>query len=175
MTAEATGVFFYVFPGVAATATLTFSAINAVAPETTAPNAAVYGSLLNVGLAFGFGIAYAIITSASVSGGHFNPAITIAFTIFQGFPPLKAVRYIFAQIFGAFVAGLFIYGMYHQQFAAYKAAGVPAGTLIGVFCAYPGETQTLGSVCIISFATYQTRLTISSCSSLNSSSTHSLV
>lgn len=146
MAAEATGVFFYVFPGVAATATLTFSAIDAAAPNTTAPNAAVYGSLLNVGFAFGFGIAYAIITSAHVSGGHFNPAITIAFTIFQGFPPFKAVRYIFAQIFGAFLAGLFIWGMYHQQFETFLAAGVPNGTLIGVFCAFPGETQTLGYV-----------------------------
>ena len=73
MLAEATGVFFYVFPGVAATATQFFAIANAAAPGTTEPNAAVFGSLLNVGLAFGFGIAFAIITSASVSGGHFNP------------------------------------------------------------------------------------------------------
>lgn len=73
MLAEATGVFFYVLPGVAATATQFFSIIDAAAPMTTQPNAAVFGGLLNVGLAFGFGIAFAIITSASVSGGHFNP------------------------------------------------------------------------------------------------------
>lgn len=114
MIAEATGVFFYAFPGVAATATQFFAVIEAAAPGTTQPNAAVFGSILSVGLAFGFGIAFAIITSASVSGGHFNPAITICFTIYQGFPARKAVRYIFAQIFGAFMAGLFVYGMYRQ-------------------------------------------------------------
>lgn len=55
MIAEATGVFFYVFPGVAATASQFFAIIEAAAPETTQPNAAVFGSLLNVGFAFGFG------------------------------------------------------------------------------------------------------------------------
>lgn len=39
MAAEATGVFFYVFPGVAATATQFFSIANAAAPGTTEPNA----------------------------------------------------------------------------------------------------------------------------------------
>lgn len=151
MAAEATGVFFYVFPGVAATASLFFASANAAAPATTAPNAAVYGSILNVAFAFGFGIAFAIITSASVSGGHFNPAITVCFVIFQGFPIRKAIRYIFAQIFGAFLAGLFIYGMWHQQIAAVLAEGVPAEELIQVFCAYPLRTQSLGYLFFIEF------------------------
>lgn len=53
-----TGVFFYVYPGIAATASFTLGAENAA-----------FGSLLQVGLAFGFGIAFAIITCASTSGG----------------------------------------------------------------------------------------------------------
>jgi len=35
--------------------------------------------------------------------------------LFKGFPPLKAVRYIVAQILGAFVACLVIYVQYHDQ------------------------------------------------------------
>lgn len=118
---------------------------------TTNPNAAVFGSLLNVAFAFGFGIAFAIITSAPVSGGHFNPAITVCFVIYQGFPIRKAVRYIFAQIFGAFLAGLFVYGMYHQQFAAAFEAGIPKASLIGILCAYPLENQSLGYLFFIEF------------------------
>jgi glycerol uptake facilitator-like aquaporin len=53
-----TGVFFYVYPGIAATASFTLGAENAA-----------IGSLLEVGLAFGFGIAFAIITCGSTSGG----------------------------------------------------------------------------------------------------------
>jgi glycerol uptake facilitator-like aquaporin len=53
-----TGVFFYVYPGIAATASFTLSEENPA-----------FGSLLQVGLAFGFGIAFAIITCGSTSGG----------------------------------------------------------------------------------------------------------
>lgn len=73
---------FKVFPGVAATATQIFAVEAAAQPGS--PEAAVFGSILSVGLAFGLGIAFAIITSAPVSGGHFNPAITISFVIYQG-------------------------------------------------------------------------------------------
>lgn len=62
MAAEATGVFFYVFPGIAAICVLTLS-----------PGEAYLGSILQVGFAFALGIAFAIITCAQVSGGHFNP------------------------------------------------------------------------------------------------------
>ncbi|ORY84473.1 aquaporin-like protein [Protomyces lactucae-debilis] len=150
MAAEATGVFFYVLPGVAATASQTFAIINA-AESAAAPPAAVLGSLLNVAVAFGFGIAFAIITSASTSGGHFNPAITVAFVLFQGFPIKKAMRYIVAQIFGAFLAGLLIYGIWHQQFAAALAGGVEKSTLIGILCAYPLPDQTIGYLFLVEF------------------------
>lgn len=73
--AEATGVFFYVLPGIAATTDFTLNKEDAA-----------FGSLFQVGLAFAFGIAFAIITCAPTSGGHFNPAITICFATWQGFP-----------------------------------------------------------------------------------------
>lgn len=46
---------------------------------------------------------------------HFNPAITICFATWQGFPWKKVPYYIFSQIFGAFIAGLVLMGQYHQQ------------------------------------------------------------
>ncbi|KAK4548856.1 hypothetical protein LTR36_008629 [Oleoguttula mirabilis] len=138
MMAEATGVFFYVFPGIAAVTAFTLGAENAA-----------IGSLLQVGFAFALGIAFAIITCAPTSGGHFNPAITICFVVWQGFPVKKACYYIVAQIFGAFLAGLFLMGMYWQQLGALgdaaRAAGqtsmVYNGGPASVLCAFPGETQ----------------------------------
>jgi hypothetical protein len=62
--AEATGVFFYVFPGIAAIASFTLAGAN----PTTAPVVSAYGSLLQVGFAFALGIAFAIITCGSTSG-----------------------------------------------------------------------------------------------------------
>lgn len=62
MMAEATGVFFYVYPGIAATAAF-FT--NGTEPQ--------FGSLFMIGWAYAIGIAFAIITCAPTSGGHFNP------------------------------------------------------------------------------------------------------
>lgn len=62
MMAEATGVFFYVYPGIAATAAFF---LNGTEPQ--------FGSLFAIGWAYAIGIAFAIITCAPTSGGHFNP------------------------------------------------------------------------------------------------------
>ncbi|THZ03324.1 aquaporin-like protein [Aureobasidium pullulans] len=90
---------------------------------------------------------------------HFNPAMTICFATWQGFPWKKVPYYIFAQIFGAFMAGLFVYGQYHEQIVAYSAATIAAGkgTVFNggpasIFCSFPGETQTnLGYLFMIEF------------------------
>jgi glycerol uptake facilitator-like aquaporin len=47
---------------------------------------------LEVGFAYAFGILLAIVVCSATSGGHFNPCVSIAFTIYKGFPPLKAMR-----------------------------------------------------------------------------------
>jgi hypothetical protein len=73
MMAEATGVFFYVFAGISSVASFTLATTNPVGAAVGIP---VFGSLFQIGWAFAFGIAFAIITCASTSGGHFNPAIT---------------------------------------------------------------------------------------------------
>ena len=146
--AEATGVFFYVFPGIAA-----------ITAFTIAKEDAAFGSIFQVGWAFAIGIAFAIITCASTSGGHFNPAITICFAIWQGFPWRKVPMYIASQIFGAFIAGLMLMGMYHQQLSEFAEASQAAGMGLvynggpaSVLCSFPGATQTnLGYLFFIEF------------------------
>lgn len=64
MMAEATGVFFYVYPGIASTAAFF---LNGLEPQ--------FGSLFMIGWAYAMGIAFAIITCAPTSGGHFNPGM----------------------------------------------------------------------------------------------------
>ena len=163
--AEATGVFFYVyvcsllppspsklppltnmplpsFPGIAATSSLFLNATQPI-------GVTAYGSLFQIGWAFGIGIAFAIITCAATSGGHFNPAVTICFAIWQGFPWKKVPHYIFSQVFGAFIAGLLMVGMYWPEIAAFKAETLAAGKpLVGLaspanlLCTFPLPTQT---------------------------------
>ena len=76
-----------VYPGIAATASLFVNTTQTALPIP------VFGSLFQIGWAFAFGIAFAIITCASTSGGHFNPAITICFAVWQGFPWKKVPYY----------------------------------------------------------------------------------
>jgi len=142
--AEATGVFFYVFPGIAAVASFTVNA----SPQNPIP-IFFYGNILQVGFAFALGIAFAIITCAPVSGGHFNPAITICFAIWQGFPWKKVPHYIFSQIFGSFVAGCLLMGCYWPEIRALRDANIAEhGTAVfnggaaSILCTFPNPNQT---------------------------------
>ncbi|MCJ1463423.1 hypothetical protein MMC07_002030 [Pseudocyphellaria aurata] len=150
--AEATGVFFYVFPGIAAIAGFTLNATSEI-------GVTAFGSIFQIGCAFAIGIAFAIITCASTSGGHFNPAITICFATWQGFPWRKVPHYIISQIFGAFIAGLLLMGMYWPQIQKFKVATLAQGKPLvanggpaSILCTFPNPDQTnLGYLFLIEF------------------------
>lgn len=69
--------------------------------------------------------------------------------IWQGFPKLKACRYIISQIFGAFVAGLVLMGCYWPEIQAAKAidiqnhgTAVYNGGVASILCTFPNANQT---------------------------------
>lgn len=140
--AEATGVFFYTLPGIASVASLL---LNTAGPLPVS----VFGSFFQTGWCFGFGIAFAIITCAATSGGHFNPCVTIAFAVWHNFPLKKVPMYIISQIFGAFIAALVVMGIYWPEIKAVDAAllakGEPLifnGAPSSIFATLPGVAQT---------------------------------
>ena len=63
-----------------------------------------------------------IYVAGGVSGGHINPAATLAFAISKGFPWKKVVPYWIAQIAGAFVGAALLYLLYHQAIDAWNLA-----------------------------------------------------
>lgn len=150
--AEATGVFFYVFPGIASVASFTLHG-------KTALGVTAFGSLFQIGWAFAIGVAISIITCGPISGGHFNPAITICFALWQSFSWKKVPHYILSQIFGAFVAGLLVMGVYWPQIHAFAAQNIAKhGTAIynggaaSIFCPFPNPEQTnLGYIFFLEF------------------------
>ncbi|KAJ8585750.1 aquaporin-like protein [Rhizopogon salebrosus TDB-379] len=100
MVAEMLGVALYVYAGVGATCAFVVGSLieqNGI------------GSLFTVGIAYATGVVFAISLCAATSGGHFNPAVTITFVVFRGFPLAKAFRYIFAQCLGAYLVCLIVY------------------------------------------------------------------
>jgi len=64
--------------------------------------------LLVVPFSFGFGLLAAIFAFGHISGGHFNPAVTVAMVLDKRTTPIDAVGYIVAQVVAAIAAGLFV-------------------------------------------------------------------
>ena len=65
-------------------------------------------NLLVVPWAFGLGLLAAIFAFGHISGGHFNPAVTIAMVLDKRTTPMDAVGYILSQIIGAIAAAVVV-------------------------------------------------------------------
>ena len=79
-----------------------------------------------LGVAFAFGIAVMVMVYAvgAISGGHFNPAVTIGLAVARRFPWADVIAYIATQVVAALVAALALLGVAKGQdgFSA-KASG----------------------------------------------------
>jgi aquaporin Z len=71
-------------------------------------NAGVLVILLIVPFAFGLGLLGALAIAGDVSGGHFNPAVTLAAVLDNRLRWTTGIAYAVAQAVGAFAASLFI-------------------------------------------------------------------
>jgi glycerol uptake facilitator protein len=78
--------------------------------------------IFQVAIVWGIGIATAIYLTASLSGAHLNPAVTVAFATWGKFPWRDVPRYAFAQFSGAFAASLALFGINHGVLEAYEKA-----------------------------------------------------
>ncbi|RPD78408.1 aquaporin-like protein [Lentinus tigrinus ALCF2SS1-7] len=150
--AEATGTFIYTFAGAGSTAAYICGNILQIAG---------LGSLFQIGVAYSVGIALAIAVCVPTSRGHFNPALTVHAIIFHKFPVMKGLRYIAAQIFGAYIASLLIYVQYkqiiHLSIEALQAAGKYEEVMFtssgpaGIFAFYVPAGTNLGYVVLNEF------------------------
>jgi aquaporin Z len=72
-------------------------------------------SLLVVPFSFSLGLLAAIFAVGHISGGHFNPAVTVAMVVDKRTPPTDAVGYILAQVIGAIGAGALVLAIAGQE------------------------------------------------------------
>ncbi|MCZ8296251.1 MAG: aquaporin [Flavobacterium sp.] len=86
------------------------------------------GTITHVGVAFTFGLIVMsmIYALGNISGAHFNPAVTIAFTVAKKFDTKDVLPYIISQIFGAVLASFTL----HLLFPANEFLGstLPTGS-----------------------------------------------
>jgi aquaporin Z len=66
---------------------------------------------LGVAIAFGLTVVTGAYALGHISGGHFNPAVTLGLVTAGKFPSAKAAPYIVAQVLGALAGGLLIYAI----------------------------------------------------------------
>ena len=74
--------------------------------------------LVVVPLAFGLGLLAAIFAFGHISGGHFNPAVTIAMVIDGRTTPADAAGYIISQVIGAIGASGLVLILWNQAAVA---------------------------------------------------------
>lgn len=74
--------------------------------------------LLVIAFGFGLGLFIAINIAGAVSGGHFNPAVTLAAVLDKRLDPMTGVGYVVSQLIGGIAAAAFVLVMSNQAAVA---------------------------------------------------------
>ena len=123
--AEFVGTFTLVFIGAGAILTLA----KLLGPVINGPQAAdVYSGLTLVGVALAHGLAIAVMVSAvgHISGGHFNPAVTLGFVVTRRIVPTLALVYWSLQFAAAAAAAGLLRWLFAEEPRASAKLGAPA-------------------------------------------------
>jgi MIP family channel proteins len=115
LVAEALGTFLFFFVG----------AGSVVLGDYLAANGGTGPGLLGVALAHGLALAVLVSALGPVSGGHFNPAVTLGVWIMGKITPTRAALYAVAQLVGALAAGLALKAAFADSWQA-SNIGTPA-------------------------------------------------
>ncbi|XP_045129912.1 aquaporin-7-like isoform X1 [Portunus trituberculatus] len=94
------------------------------------------GDFFSINWGWGMGVTLGVLVSGGVSGGHINPAVTVAMAIWGKHPWQKVPVYIVAQYLGAFIASALVYGVYLNALDGFEAERTLATA--GIWATYPG-------------------------------------
>jgi aquaglyceroporin related protein len=72
------------------------------------------GSYLSISFGWAIGTALGVWVSSGISGGHINPAVTLALAVFRGFPWKKVPIYMISQLLGAWFGAMLVYANYYH-------------------------------------------------------------
>jgi glycerol uptake facilitator protein len=95
--------------------------------------------LWQVAVVWGFGVTIAIYASATLSGAHLNPAVSLAFALLRrhDFPLTRLLPYVGAQLIGAMLASATVAALFWPFLLRFEAAkglvrGAPGSELSGM-------------------------------------------
>ncbi|KAI9259696.1 aquaporin-like protein [Helicostylum pulchrum] len=105
-------------------------------------------SWLTVSFGSGLSVLVAVCIAGHVSGAHINPAVTVTFWAFSGFPTRKVPVYILAQLLGAFTGAALLYSIIEPAITQFDDGARQIlgefGTA-GIFGTYPPLYVGIGS------------------------------
>ncbi len=97
-----------------------------------------------IAITFGWAVAVfvGVYATASVSGAHLNPAVTIALASIGKFEWALVPTYLLAQMLGAMIGAFVVWLSYRQHFNATE----DAATKLGVFCTSPSISKPADNI-----------------------------
>jgi MIP family channel proteins len=87
------------------------------------------GSIVAVALAHGLALSMAVFATAHISGGHINPAVTLAMLATKRIQLSEAVAYIVSQLLGATIAAFILAQTFPQANDEVRKLGATLGSL----------------------------------------------
>ena len=75
-----------------------------------------YNSIFQIGLIWGLGVTLAIFLTRNICCAHLNPAVSVAMVLAGRMGARKLPLYIVAQMVGAVLAGLMLYGLFFIEY-----------------------------------------------------------
>jgi len=123
-TGEFVGTFLFLFFAFAATQ---------VANNLLGKNPMNLGALLYISLAFGFSLAVNVWIFFRISGGLFNPVVTVALALIGAIGWLKAALLIFAQLLAGIAAAAVVSGLFPGPLSVRTRLGAGTSVVRGLF------------------------------------------
>src|SRR5258708_1728588 len=106
---------------------------------TGAAGEVVHGGFANITLGWGLAVMMGVFLAGKISGGHLNPAVTIALAIYRDFPWGKVFPYIVAQVAGGFCGAAPVLSDY---LPAFHPPAPPLVSTAGVCTTVPAVSPT---------------------------------
>ena len=107
-----------------------------------------YNSIFQIGLVWGLGVTLAIFLTRNICCAHLNPAVSVAMVLAGRMCPKRLPLYLVAQLLGAVLAGLVLFGLFSPSIEHYEAvngivrgsaASVDTARMFGEFYPNPGD------------------------------------
>lgn len=133
---------------------LVFFITSVVVLYVSAGNSAAFGSdFAVVGLVHAFLLFGLVTMFARVSGGHFNPAVTVAAAALRRIDPIDAVIYVLAQLSGAVLGGLLTKALLEDEgravnYGANAVSGILGGNMQGMIVEAIGTFVLVLVICV---------------------------